>query len=517
MQMKIKSLLPIAGAIFFIVIALSSCEKEVTNIGSEVLGTEIPNGILDDSQTIISYSRKLGPLQSNRLPVYQFGVYNDPVYGKSTVNLLSQLTLESNNPEFGDEATVDSVYVYLPYFSTETIADSVSTYELDSIYGSTPINLSIFQSKYFLRDYDPNTGFQEFQNYYTNQGPTFEQFLGEELATVTNFLPTANGFVFNAGEDEEVKLSPGLRVKLDSTFFQTNIIDMEGTPELRNSNNFKNFLRGLYFDVSSPTDDGSLFIFDATKASVTIYYSYNNGEDPPVRENSTFKLNFSGGVSVNTFTNEELPQQIQTAIENPNIQTGDENLYLRGGDGIISVVELFGKDNDNNGVADDLETLRDKKWLINEANLIFYVNQDLMVGGDTEPERIIIYDLKNSNVLADYNLDTTNGLDPIDALTTHYGKLQRGSDGNGEYYKLRITNHISNLINKDSTNVPLGIVVSHNVLNVTTQKLQNPMEPSIKQVPSSAIVSPEGTILHGNASPNVEKRLKLQIYYTEPN
>ena len=227
-------------------------------------------------------------------------------------------------------------------------------------------------------------------------------------------------------------------------------------------------------------------------------------------------MNFSGGISVNTFTN-QLPTQIQTAVENPNIETGNENLYLRGGDGIISVVELFGKDNDNNGVADQLETLRDKKWLVNEANLIFYVNQDLMVGGATEPERIIIYDLKNSNVLADYNLDPTNGLEAVDALTNHYGKLQRGSDGNGEYYKLKITTHISNLINKDSTNVPLGIVVSQNVLTRTTQKLQNPMEPNIEQIPSSTVISPEGTILYGNATPNQEKRLKLQIYYTEPN
>jgi hypothetical protein len=516
MQMKIKNLLPIVGAIFLIIIAFSSCQKEITNIGSEVLGSEIPNGILDDSQTVISYSRKLGPVQSNRLPSYQFGVYNDPVFGKSTVNLLSQLTLESNDPKFGDSAVVDSVFVYLPYYSKETTVDSVTTYELDSIYGTTPINLNIFQSKYFLREYDPDSGFEEFQNYYTNQRPLFEEYLGEELATVTDFLPTKNGYLFNKGEEDEIKLPPGLRVKLDSTFFQTNIIDMEGTPELRNSNNFKNFLRGLYFDVNSATDNGSLFIFDATKAFVTIYYSFNKEDEPEERDNSTFKLNFNGGISVNTFTN-QLPQQIQTAVENPNIQTGNENLYLRGGDGIISVIELFGKDNDNNGVADELETLRDKKWLINEANLILYVNKDLMVGGTTEPERIVIYDLKNSNVLVDYNLDPTNGLDAIDAITNHYGKLQRGSDDKGEYYKLKITNHISNLINKDSTNVPLGIIVSQNVLTRTTQKLQNPMEPSIKEVPSSAIVSPEGTILHGNASPNQEKRLKLQIYYTEPN
>ncbi len=512
--MKIKNLLPLAGAILLLLIVLSSCQEDITTIGSEILGTETPNGILDESQTIVAYSRKLGPLQSNRLPAYQLGIYNDPVYGKSKVNLLSQLTLESNDPKFGDSAVVDSVFVYLPYFSTATTVDSTTTYELDSIYGTTRINLSIFPSNYFLREYDPNSGFEEFQNYYTNQGPTFEEYLGPELASVENFLPTENGYIINEGTDTEEKIAPGLRVKLPVEFFQENIIDKEGSPELRNNNNFKNFLRGIYFKVDSPTDDGSLFIFDATKAYVSIFYSFDDETDPDIRDTGIFKLNF-GGINVNTFEN-QLPQQIQTAISNPNIQTGDENLYLRGGDGIISIVELFGKDNDNNGIADELETLRDKKWLINEANLIFYVNQDLMVGGATEPERIIIYDLKNSNVLADYNLDTTAGLDAANALTNHFGKLQRGSDGNGEYYKLKITAHVSNLINKDSTNVPLGIVVSQNVLTQTTSKLLNPMEPQIEQVPTSSVVSPEGTILYGNATPNQEKRLKLQIYYTEP-
>lgn len=43
------------------------------------------------------------------------------------------------------------------------------------------------------------------------------------------------------------------------------------------------------------------------------------------------------------------------------------------------------------------------------------------------------------------------------------------------------------------------------------------MEPSIKEVPSSSVISPEGTVIYGNATSNQEKKLKLQIYYTEPN
>ncbi|MRT16201.1 DUF4270 domain-containing protein [Vitellibacter sp. q18] len=512
--MKIKNLLPIAGIVLFLIIALSSCQEDVSSIGSEILGEETPNGILDDSHTLVSYSRKLGPVQSNRLPSYQLGVYNDPVYGKSSVSLLSQLTLQLIDPKFGENPLLDSVYVYLPFYSTGTTVDSVTTYTLDSIYGSTPINVDVFSSNYFLRDYDPNSNFQKLQDYYTDQGTVFQQNLGTQLGAAVNYVPSDKGFVLRKGTDDEEQLGPGLRIKLDSTFFQNNVLNMEGTEELRNNNNFKNFLRGIYFQVSSPTNDGSLFIFDQTKANVSIYYSSEDETNPDDRENKVYKLNF-GGICVNTFEN-ELSPQIQTALENPNIETGEENLYLRGGDGIISVVELFGKDLDNNGVADELQVLRDKKWIINEANLIFYVNQDLMTGGATEPERIMIYDLKNSNVLADYLVDQTNGLEPINAFSNHFGRLERGSDGNGKYYKMRITDHISNLINKDSTNVPLGIVVSQNVAIRTTQNLKNPMEPNIEQVPSGMLVSPEGTILYGNATANEEKRLKLQIYYTEP-
>ena len=512
--MKIKNFLPLAGAIFFIIIGLSSCENDISAIGSEILGDEIPNGILDDSQAVIAYSKKLGPVQSNRLPAYQLGVYNDPVYGKSTINLLSQLTLEKNNPKFGDSARVDSVFVYVPYFSTGTTVDSVTTYELDSIYGSTPINLSVYNSNYFLREYDPETGFQEFQSYYTNQGPEFENYLETELGSVENFIPTRNGYVLREGTDTEEKLGPGLRIKLDSTFFQTKIIDMEGKEQLLNNNNFKDYLRGIYLKVNAPTNDGSLFIFDATKAYISIFYSFYD-EDDDERDSKEFKLNF-GGINVNTFDN-NLSNEVQTAISNPNTSTGDENLYVRGGDGIISVVELFGQDLDANGVADDLELLRSKKWIVNEANLIFYVNKDITVGGSAEPERIVIYDLKNNNPLVDYTVDPTNGLPPIEAFGNHYGRLVRGSDGNGEYYKLKITDHISNLINKDSTNVPLGIVVSQNVKIRTTQKLKDTMAPSIEEVPSSSVISPEGTVLYGNGTSNQEKRLKLQIYYTEPN
>jgi len=514
--MRIKKLLTSVGSILFILIAMASCREDVSDIGSEILGDELPNGVLDDSYSVVAYSRKQAPVQTNRLPAYQLGVYNDPVYGKSTVSLLSQLTMNVNDPKFGEEATVDSVFVYLPYFSRDISVDDIKRYQVDSIYGNRPVSVTISESKYYLRDYDPDSGFQELQSYFSNQGPEFENFLGEDLGSIEEFISTSAGYIIREGEPDQEYIAPGLRVALSKEFFQEQIIDKEGSAELRNNNNFRDHLRGLYFKVESPGNDGSLFIFDATKAHVSVYYSALKPGDDEERENKTFQLSF-GGINVNTFENAPLPQNILSDLENPDIVNGNDNLYLRGGDGVISVIELFGKDIDNNGVPDELELLRAKKWLINEANLIFYVNQDIVAGGNSEPERIMIYDLKNSNVLFDYQTDPTNGLPPLNALNNHLGRLERGSDKNGKFYKLKLTNHISNLINKDSTNVPLGLVVSQNVLNRTTQELLSPQDPDIEKIPSSAVVSPQGTVLYGNNSSNEDKKLKLQIYYTEPN
>ncbi|NND88059.1 MAG: DUF4270 family protein, partial [Flavobacteriaceae bacterium] len=79
------------------------------------------------------------------------------------------------------------------------------------------------------------------------------------------------------------------------------------------------------------------------------------------------------------------------------------------------------------------------------------------------------------------------------------------------------TNHLTNLISRDSANVPLGLMVSQNVLLAGFQRTRFDQSPGIEAVPASAVVSPEGTALHGNRSNDESKRLKLEIFYTDPN
>lgn len=523
--MKIKNMLPKLLAILVVIVVFASCEEDFSTIGSDIVDQNFTTELFNES-TVIAYSRKSLPVQTNALPAYQLGVYDDPVYGQSRVNFLSQLTLQTSDPDFGDCVQLDSVVLYLPFFSEATLENEVTTYTLDSVFGDEAINISIYESNFFLRDLDPNSGFADVQKYYSNQGQTFDMFQGQLITTIENFKPSDQGIVLN----DSVTLPPGLRANLPLEIFQEKIIDMEGSNELINNNNFREFFRGLYFKVESADGTGgSLFMFDVLDgnndptddARIELFYKSKILVDATCEDNTVdfdindFRLNFNA-VSVNTFAN-DLNPDIANALANPNIQQGEETLYIRGGDPIISIVELFGEDLDNNGVADQLEFLRDQEWLINEANLIFYVDQDKIVGGAAEPDRVVMYDLGNDSFLADLPLDPSSSDEPFSALTDHFGPLVRGSDENGDFYKIRITNHISNLINKDSTNVPLGLVVSQNVTEFDFQDLENSQAPGIDNIPAATILSPRGTILFGTNTTNQAKRLKLQIFYTEPN
>jgi Domain of unknown function (DUF4270) len=545
--MNMKYILPRIGAILLIIIALASCEEDFSNINTDIIDQNF-NTELDESRTVIAYSKKVNAVQSNRLPVYQLGVYNDPVYGKTTADLLTQVTLGEGdtNPDFGDCTVLDSVVLYIPFFNEATVDGEETTYELDSVYGNDPVNISIYESNLFLRNLDPESGFEELQNYYSNQGPLFKDHIisggvNSLNYTIEDFTPSDQPHTIletetnEQGEEVEVlrQLPPGIRIKLPIPFFQEKIIDNEGTLALLNNNNFREFFRGLFFEVETAKDDGNLFLFDISdtdndplnNARINLYYTFSSlnvgqscGDEDVEEFHGDLELLFNA-ISVNVFE-ENIPLQIIDILTNANTTEGEENLYVKGGEGVLTIIELFGEDLDGNGVADELEDLRDKGWLINEANLIFYVNQDEIDGGSAEPERLIIYDTKNGRRLVDFNLDLTSNLEPIDAISEHLGRLERGSDGNGDFYKIKITTHLSDIINRDSLNVPLGLMVSQNVTVAGFQELDDSSIPkqgiSIKEIPASSVVAHQGTVLFGNRAGNINKRLKLQIFYTEP-
>src|SRR5690606_9943281 len=115
----------------------------------------------------------------------------------------------------------------------------VKRYDLDSIYGdrTATFNLSVSRSNYFLRDLDPNSGFQEAQEYYSNHD--FSGFIGELIGSGEVTISNEDIIVSYKDDDPETedvdesdqietKLAPGIRIPLNNEFFQTNLLDMEG-------------------------------------------------------------------------------------------------------------------------------------------------------------------------------------------------------------------------------------------------------------------------------------------------
>ena len=206
---------------------------------------------------------------------------------------------------------------------------------------------------------------------------------------------------------------------------------------------------------------------------------------------------------------------------------GNENIYLKGGEGIISTLDLFsGFITDDSGeeisefdhfkqffydeVSD--EPIR----IINEAYIEFFVNQNF--SNNDEPERIYIYNYEQNTALIDYFLDQSVSSLTINAKINHLEPLVRDSldDDKGIKYKIRITEHLNNLILRDSSNAKLALGVISDVASVQNYKILNDSETEDKSLASGVILSPKGTILHGNLSPDVDKRPKIKIYYTEP-
>ncbi|MGB3606760.1 MAG: DUF4270 domain-containing protein [Psychroserpens sp.] len=528
-----------------------ACDKDFADIESDIINND--NASHFDTNTedyeVIAYTKLLDPVQTSNLPVNILGVYKNPtsLYGTTTASIVSQLIPVTVDPDFGQDTVLDSVVLTIPYFSTpiEVTENGETIYELDSIFGSSAIKLSVFENNYFLRDINPNSedNINERQLYYSNMSTGSENINsalleGQEIPVLSGntnlnmFIPSDKQVRLKNEEGELTGLTaPALRLSLEKSYWQNKILDKEGQPELSNLNNFRNYLRGIYFKAEPLNNNGNMILFNiaSSNANITLYYTRDNEFTEGDRLNSTYILNFSGN-RVNFLTND-----FSVPIPEGNPISGDENLYLKGGQGAVAEIKLFnGDDLDTSDPADNtfeafknsfVETdsegnfIRSKR-LINEANLVFYVNQDIVNGG--EPERVYLYDAKNNIVLEDFAVDAANTTFPLFSRINHLGRLQRTddeSDGDGIKYKMRITEHLNNLILSDSTNVTLGLAVSGNVNleNTTFQYDVLDITGSDETVPVSSIITPRGTVLYGNNTGNQEKKLYLEIIFTEPN
>ena len=539
------------------VIFFTSCDKDFNSIGGDLIGNE-HFGLESKSFDVISYNQKIGPVQSNNLPVNALGVYDNSVFGTTEASFATQVVLAAVNPTIGVEPVIDNVVLSVPYFSHKTSTDATSgdsVYVLDSIFGNPngKIKLSVYENGYFMRDLDPLTGFLEKQKYYTNQGSEFDGLrVSQRLNDSIEASSQNEQFVFDAKEFKDslmvdgvkslVHKAPEMRLFLNKGYFKTRIIDAAASGKLITNDIFKDYFRGLYFKVEkSGSNPAVLALMDFTKGTITINYKENlvttvDGVSTTTRVSKSIVLNLTGN-TVSLLSNTNAPDY--ATATNPNVIdtiAGDKKLYLKGGEGSMAVLDLFDKTDNisydangnikgSNNIPDQLDELRrkdpvtGKKTLINEANLVFHVDEATM-GTNKIPSRVYLYDLTNNNLVVDYLYDGTTGATAKNGMLIYSGLLN-ATKTDDKTYKIRITNHIRSLINNaDSTNVKLGVVITEDIKNIAMNKLRLPLPEAttLTKAPQASVMSPLGVVLYGGTT-NVpdDKKLKLEIYYTKPN
>mgnify|MGYP003321633882 FL=1 len=414
---------------------------------------------------------------------------------------------------------------------TQNPNSGATIYDVDSLLGNrdASFKIKIQELDYYLRSYDPTDNFESFQKYYSDeiQLLNFSGFTihDDEVSIDTNEIviyKEDDPDTDDVDESEEVKerLTPRLRLPLDKDFFQRKIIDHEGSDDMTNADNFNIYFKGLVLQAYDFSED-LLMILDYSNAKINIEYEYdkynkndtddNTSDDTIDKVKANYELNLSGN-QLNVFNKSAYNQDV---LNNLNSSENLSRVFLKGGEGLIAEIELF-TDNDGNNVLDEI---RANGWLVNEANLTMYVDKDKIneSGNLIEPFRVYLYDIDAKTPLPDYYIDNSTGPKKSNVKIVHSGILELDEDDKGLKYKIRISEHVKNIVRNDSISAKLGLAVSSSISNSVNTDVKT--TDVMKYIPLATAINPLGTVLIGpNPEPeNFDKRMRLEIYYTEIN
>jgi hypothetical protein len=565
--------------LFTIVLVIASCDKKFNDIGAEVLPTNPFVGKRAYYPVVVKHAL-VDVVQTNNIGLMQLGEREDKLFGNTAATIVSQLNLSQYAPNFGaysaqreidssfnELETVNDVWLEIPFFTNQNDADrdglidiydiddtdpnsdsdgdgvndineqingtdptnpdtdgdgildgedsetvnpnpDKKLYELDSLFGdqNASFDVEINKLNYFLRQLDPNQNFEQGQIYYSDFSPSLhkDQLLASERISL-DFSEIV--------KDDADNLSPRIRIPLNKQIFQQLILDKEGDLELANSNNWRDFFRSISIETSNFSSP-LLMLLDTNSMVIRINYNYISkvADSDPVENvelTDEFLINTLGSIRFNTLAKTTTANSELNDIISTNTPA---QIALSGGLATIVDIQLF-EDNDV------LEDLKDKPWLLNEANLTFHLDKQVVGAyGHTLPDRLYVY---NSNTLApiiDFAQDAvaTSNL----AKVVYGGFLIEEEEGDKQYYKVRITNYLRNIIINDSINSPLRVALTNVLPNQTQVIMAKVNNSNVAKIPTGTVATPKSGVFVGPNPSNPELsnlKLQLEIFYTEIN
>ncbi|OGS73722.1 MAG: hypothetical protein A3F91_15075 [Flavobacteria bacterium RIFCSPLOWO2_12_FULL_35_11] len=508
MAIKVVNALKYLGLSSIVFFTIISCEKEIETIGVNLVDNNNFSTNKDTSE-VITTNEDILRVPASGVDQYLLGVYSDNEFGTLKASIVSQLGLPSTGDayNYGTNFGIDSVLMVIPYQSTkeaEKYADGKPKFSIDSVIGDTNVafQLGIYELKTFLNTLDLNDpskpaiyySDKEFQKgdvpFYSGN---FKVNPNDTVSYIKRYMP--NGVsVYKIDTIKATTISPSIKFPLNENLIKQIFVDNAAGAEFQSLDDFQHYFRGFYIEAEALTSNKAhLISLDMMNAKMIIYYSKDEDEGATVDLNGN-KIN--GELGVRTKHNYEfafgaIKSNVLKRDYTVSHQSGEDRLYVQGAAGSIATVKLFNNEN--------LVDLQDNNWLINDANLIFYVDQNAV--SDIAPEQLFIYNYTENLQFTDV---MTEGIDAVG------GKLERDDDGKPYRYVFKITDYISKLLKTDE---PLELIE-------IGLKVYNPSDaPSaIDDVKIREYSwTPKGVVLFGQDPSFGDKRVKLEISYSKIN
>lgn len=507
--MTTKVVNPIVLLSFFVfaLISFTSCENEIESIGVGL----IDNGKFDTDSfkaSIISENENVERVRANNISQYLLGVYKDDEFGKLTGSVVTQLSLpfagEAYAVGYGDEVVIDSVLLNIPYQVTleSQNEDSSLRYSIDSVFGDKDVEfeLAVYELKTFLNSLDPNDPSQA-NVYYSDkvfQKGTDAFFKGafkvnpnDTVSYIKRF--NADGLtVYDTDTIKDDELKPSIKLPLDKNLIRPLLVDNASDIQFQTFEEFLRYFRGFYIQANALENDyAHLLSLDLNDAYMTIYFSNTQDEEESEDLNGN-GTNGESGVRVKKeykFDFGNLKSNILERDYSTEKSSGEDRLYVQGAAGGIAVLDILS--------LEDLDELRSNNWLITSANLHLYVDNE--ASSTIIPEQLYIFNYDKNEQLTDI---FTEGIAAVG------GVLERDEEGTPVRYTFRITDYISNLLVSEDPEelVRLGLKVYN-----PTDTPSNSSDVSIKEFSWN----PQGVVLFNQSETAGDKKLSLEIFYTE--
>ena len=307
-----------------------ACERNTGEIGLDFVDqNSLKIGKLE-SLEVVATTEAFDSLVTEK-PVYlMLGKYEDPVFGKAAANFATQVILSTMQPDFGENPTVDSVFMYLPFIG---------------FYGDTaaPFGLTVKQlDQPIFAD----------STYYAHSVFSGSTVLAD---TVVQPQPSRKRRVPGMVAPNEV-----IGLRLNTAFFQSQIVDAssDSSADFSSNTNFLEYFRGIY--VEGHADNQAIYQFSPGDQDMRIRFFFSNDSlraDTVGPGYSVYDLLAWNVVkSANTFAFDKT--QADFDFDAQDTVAGELTTYVQGMGGAMTVVRLTG-----------LQALKDSNYFVNYAEL----------------------------------------------------------------------------------------------------------------------------------------------------